>query len=186
MPSMLGLTQDGDLIPLEFLDMRRSDFAAFALSTRTIMASFFSNPDAFAPFLRALAAALEAAKLRHVFGVCVRHRDSITSEDPGGSSMETNHPNQRWLRLDPMAAFAHKFDVIAAKFAKGEVCAALLMEIVSPFPLVLTLVTFHCMQSTPTFWSFPLRCQACLSGPTEGFCAECGCGGGWFNNSRTV
>ena len=36
------------------------------------------------------------------------------------------------------------------------------------------------LQSTATFWSLPLRCNAAGMGvgPTEGFCAECGCGGG--------
>jgi len=68
--------------------------------------------------------------------------------------METNHPRDRWLRLDPMVAFAHKRDAINAKWRKGE--------------------------ATPTFWSFPLRCAVCAAGDaaSDGICAECSCGGG--------
>ena len=177
-PSVMGLTIDGGLVPFEFLDLKGSDFGSFSASTRDILQSFFSHPEVFSAFLLDLASALESARLRHFFGVCVRHRDSVTSADPGGSSMETNHPRERWLRLDPMVIYANKFDVIASKFKRGEVRLGVLG---CPGRMQGRLTRgLSRFQSTPTFWSFPLRCNAVGmgSGPTEGFCAECGCGGG--------
>ena len=78
--------------------------------------TFYSEPERFAAFFLDVATTLDEMKLLHVFGVCVRHRDSITMADPHHSSLETNHPNDRWLRLDPMLTLSTtKMATIQAK-----------------------------------------------------------------------
>ena len=70
-PSMLGLTAGGGLRPFEFLDVQRSDFVAFADATRRTIRAFYDNPEAHAPFLRALGAKLAAdAQLDMCVGCC--------------------------------------------------------------------------------------------------------------------
>lgn len=147
-PSMMALSTSGYLTPFELLDLSISNFAAFSKTIRSNIKRLYAQLDSLDGFFQALARKLEELQLLHVFGVCVRHRDSITSADPGQNSLEMNHPKQRWLRLDPLVAYAHKMDDINAKRMKGE--------------------------ATSTFWSFPLKlCDKC--GQQAGICAECGC-----------
>ena len=149
-PSMMGLSADGDLLPYEFLDLRLSNFTKYTNVIRPGLQSFYSNPTQYDSFFKELAVALTNLNLRHIFGVCVRHRDSITQADPTQSSLETNHPRDRWLRLDPLITHAAKMEMINAKWRKGE--------------------------ASPTYWSFPLRCSQCNA--ESGICAECSCSGG--------
>ena len=145
-PSMMAVSTSGYLTPFELLDLSISNFAAYSKTIRSNVKRLYAELASFDGFFQALARKLEEFQLLHVFGVCIRHRDSITSADPGQSSMEMNHPKQRWLRLDPLMAYAHKMDIINAKWMKGE--------------------------ATATFWSFPMRCECGLEGS---MCAECGC-----------
>ncbi len=149
-PAMLGLTPSGDLLPFEFLDIRLSNFSSYTDVVLPALQRFYNNPERYNAFFVDLANTLSHMKLMHIFGVCVRHRDSIILADPHQSSLETNHPRDRWLRLDPMLVHAAKMDIINAKWRKGE--------------------------ASPTYWSFPLRCTQC--GGDSAICAECACHGG--------
>jgi len=150
-PSMMSLTPAGDLVPLEFLDAGFSSFGPFQSTIVTVLQRFKDNLATFSDFFKAIAAKLVSVDRLSVFGVCIRHRDSITSVDPTHSSLETNHPMERWLKLDPMIYHSSKKEIIEAKWRRGEASA--------------------------TYWSFP---QECLASCREdaGMCAECGCSGG--------
>ena len=87
-PSMMGLTEDGDLRPFEFLDVRHSNFTSYTDVILPGLQRFYSNPQTYSAFFKALAAKLTDMKLRDIFGVCVRHRDSIVNTDPNFSSLE--------------------------------------------------------------------------------------------------
>jgi len=145
-PSMMALTETGDRIPLEYLDVNLSSFGAFQ---ETIKGVLSSNQN-FDNFFKALAEKLIQLNRLNIFGVCIRHRDSITSMDPTHSSLETNHPRERWLKLHPMIYHSDKKEIIQNKWRKGEASA--------------------------TYWSFPLLCAACRA--DDAMCAECGCSGG--------
>jgi len=150
-PSMMALNEKGQLIPLEFLDIRSSAFGGYETTLYPVLQRFYSHTEDFKDFFRTLALKLMDIQRLDVFGVCIRHRDSITAVDPTNSSLETNHPRERWLRLDPMIYHASKKDIIAQKWKRGE--------------------------ASPTYWSFPSKCNAC-NDQLGGLCAECGCGGG--------
>ena len=94
----------------------------------------------------------------NIFGLCIKHRESINEIDPLLSTLETNHPRERWLKIEPMKYHQWKHDIFLEKWKRGE--------------------------ASSTFWSFPPKygcnmteCDKCLSfGPQT--CAECACGGG--------
>lgn len=225
-PSVMGVTANGSLVPYEFLDVRESDFGAVSETTRRVLAGFYSRSEAFTPFFVDLASALDAAGLRSAFGVCVRHRDSVTSADPGGSSSESGCACISAGKLNCLSTHSGRCERVhrclgagwlLAHLASFTRCALALQWkqttrvnggcASTRWPYTLTSLTLsprsfgvaRCglsaracvtlphstafnrfLQSTATFWSFPLRCNAVGMGvgPTEGFCAECGCGGG--------
>jgi len=151
-PSMMLLTESDELRPMEFLDMKNSYFGEYQDIITTQLDPFYekSNATKYTTFFHDLAKKLSQHDRLNIYGVCVRHRDSITSVDPTFSSLETNHPRERWLRLDPMIKHEAKKKAIEAKWRRGEASA--------------------------TYWSFPAKCSGCSH--EKGMCAECGCSGG--------
>ena len=151
-PYLYEISSDSHLIPMEYVDVTYSNFGVFNNVTKERFNTFdlsFNN-ELFGVFLNEMVLKLESIDRLGIFGLCMKHRQSINEIDPFGSTLETNHPTQRWLHVEPMYYHSLKSKMFEEKWKKKE--------------------------ASSTFWSFPLKCDTCPEGVSE--CAECACGGG--------
>lgn len=155
-PYMFELTDNLDLKPMEFVDLSYSDFGLFTDEVQHRFSWFnqelISN-DAFNDFLSVFYNKLSNTERVNIFGLCIKHRESINSADENWSTLETNHPKQRWLKIEPMVRHEWRHALFIEKWKRQE--------------------------ASSTFWSFPMNCECDeICENNLGTCAECSCGGG--------
>ena len=157
-PYMFELTGELHLIPMEYIDLTYSNFGDFNDDVINRF-QYFNNElllnsnDHFIGFLNELYTFLDRINRVNIFGICIKHRNSINIIDEYGSTIETNHPKERWLKIEPMIYHSWRHELFIKKWKNKE--------------------------ASSTFWSFPPNCQCNdICNSTVGMCAECVCGGG--------
>ena len=103
-PYMFELTDNLDLKPMEFVDLTYSNFGSFTNEVQERFSYFDhelinnDNDKNFDNFLHDFYNKLYDTDRINIFGLCIKHRESINSADENMSTLETNHPKQRWLK----------------------------------------------------------------------------------------